>query len=179
MKHELEATGRQAVVRGPPFPTAGALRPIPRMRIEINRGRQAVKLILEPQVAVHKSPMRLDSIQDSLDLHPVRCLREVMVGLSTAIVSESTQGCVIDRGATDACGSCRIGGRRERAHRSLQNHRTVLHKLPHASSTFPFQKNPRPEPLRLSGQLTTDSAEEAHLATVVRRARGSGTNSAN
>src|SRR2546428_2305993 len=26
---------------------------------------------------------------------------------------------------------------------------------------FPFQKNPRPEPLRISGQLPTDSAEEA------------------
>src|SRR3989442_15714275 len=28
---------------------------------------------------------------------------------------------------------------------------------------FPFQKNPRPEPLRISGQLPTDSAEEAQI----------------
>jgi hypothetical protein len=36
-----------------------------------------------------------------------------------------------------------------------------LHKLPHASLSFPFQKNPTPEPLRISGELPTDSAEDA------------------
>ena len=35
-----------------------------------------------------------------------------------------------------------------------ENHRTVLHKLPHASSTFPFQKNPRPEPPDSVGSAT-------------------------
>src|SRR6266487_6634290 len=49
-----------------------------------------------------------------------------------------------------ACGSCRICGRKERAHRSLQNHRTVLHKLPHALSPFPFTRTQRPELLLVS-----------------------------
>src|SRR2546427_12564287 len=34
---------------------------------------------------------------------------------------------------------------------------------------FPFQKNPRPEPLRISGQLPTDSAEEARKGRDARR----------
>ena len=63
---------RQAVVLGSPFPTTGALRPIRRVKIEINRERQPVELLLEPHVAVHKFPMSLDSIHDSLYLYPVR-----------------------------------------------------------------------------------------------------------
>jgi hypothetical protein len=61
----------------------------------VNAQHQAVELLLEPHVPVHKSTMLLDhkstmlldSIQDTLDLHPVVPLRE-LVGVSTAIVSE-------------------------------------------------------------------------------------------
>jgi hypothetical protein len=41
-----------------------------------------------------------------------------------------------------ACGSCRSRGRPERAHRSLENHRTVFHKLPQAVS-FTNEKQTR------------------------------------
>ena len=58
-------------------------------------------------------------------------------------------GFVIDSGRHGhARGSCRTYGRKERAHRSLQNHRTVLHKLPHASSSCPIR---RPKHQNLSG----------------------------
>ena len=59
--------------------------------------------------------------------------------LATAILSESVRD-ASPFAAAVACGSCRICGRTERAHRSLQNHRTVLHKLPHASSSYLFQE---------------------------------------
>jgi hypothetical protein len=71
-KHELEARGAPGRRTGSQFPTTGALRPIPRVKIEINRERQAVELLLKPHVAVQKFPMSLDSIQDSLYLYPVR-----------------------------------------------------------------------------------------------------------
>jgi hypothetical protein len=57
------------------------------MRIEIDDEGQTVELILEPHVAVDKSPMLLNPIQDSLDLHPVVRLRE-LVCVGTAILSE-------------------------------------------------------------------------------------------
>jgi hypothetical protein len=50
--------------------TSRAPRPIPRNWIEVDREREAITLILEPHVAVHKSPVLLNPIQDSLDLHP-------------------------------------------------------------------------------------------------------------
>ena len=69
--------------------------------------------------------------------------------MRTAILSESGAGFVIDSGRHGhARGSCRTYGRKERAHRSLQNHRTVLHKLPHASSSCPIR---RPKHQNLSG----------------------------
>jgi hypothetical protein len=42
-----------------------AARPIPRMRIDVDREREAVPLILEPHVAVHKSPVLLNPIQEN------------------------------------------------------------------------------------------------------------------
>jgi hypothetical protein len=82
MEARTEASGPGGRT-GAPAPHNRRTAPIPRMRIEINRERQAVELILEPRVAVRKSAMRLDSIQDSLDSHLFRCLREVMVGSCT------------------------------------------------------------------------------------------------
>src|ERR1700730_11904359 len=77
------------------------------MRVEIHRERQAVGLILEPHVAVHKSSMFLDPIQDSLELHPVDRLREV-VCVGTAILSKWTldaSSIVAPRARVDADGS--------------------------------------------------------------------------
>jgi hypothetical protein len=50
----------------------------------------------------------------------------------------------------------------KRTHISVQNHRTVLHKLPHRLILVPFfQKNEKTKTLRIIDQRPTDSAEEA------------------
>jgi len=71
----LRAQWGEPVVMDATLAASRAPRPIPRMRIEVNREREAVTLILEPHVAVHKSPVLLKSIQASLDLHPAVRLR--------------------------------------------------------------------------------------------------------
>jgi hypothetical protein len=89
---------------GPRCPQPAHLRPIPRMGVEIHRERQAVELILEPHVALHKSSMLLDRIQDRLELHPVVRLREV-VCVGTAILSKSTRNAASIVAPRAACGS--------------------------------------------------------------------------
>jgi hypothetical protein len=69
-----------------------------------------------------------------------------------------------------AYGSCRSRGRTERAHRSLHNHRTVLHKLPHAFLLYSPLRRTKDQNPRIIDQRPTDSAEEA-----IRERRPAGT----
>ena len=89
-RHKFEAPRSEPVVMDAPLAASRAARPIPRMRIDVDCEREAVALILEPHVAVHKSPVLLNPIQDSLDLHPAVRLQD-MVCVGTAILSESTR----------------------------------------------------------------------------------------
>jgi len=103
-RHELEATGRQAIVLWPSLPTAGALRPISRMRVQINGECHVAELLLEPHVAVHKSPVLLNPIRDSLDLHPPVRFREV--GVWRNPFSQSRRAGYITVASRTRVGSC-------------------------------------------------------------------------
>src|SRR5439155_3388209 len=139
-RHELEAAWRQPVVLRPPLPTPRTLRPIPCMRVQIDRERRAVDLILESHVAVDKSSVLLNPIQDSLDLHPVVRLRAGGEVWSPAILSESTRD-ASSRAApprVEADGSVDAENAPTDPCKTTERFCTSSH-TPHRR--FPFQKN--------------------------------------
>ncbi len=75
-RHELEPARGQSIVHAAAVPTTRALRPVAAMRRDLDRQRQAADLLLELDRAVDKSSLFLNSIQDSLDLHPAVRLRD-------------------------------------------------------------------------------------------------------
>ena len=60
-----------------------------------------------------------------------------------------------------ACGSCQTCGRRERAHRSLQNRRRFRTAPTRLIVLFLPDERTKPEPSGIIGHRPTDSAEEA------------------
>jgi hypothetical protein len=89
-RDELEAARREPVVCRARLSAPGASRSIAAVRRDVDRQREASDLLLELHRAVDKSPMLLNPVQDSLDLHPAVRLREWLAS-STAILAESTR----------------------------------------------------------------------------------------
>jgi hypothetical protein len=75
-RDELEAARRQPVVHRARLSAPRAPRPIPPMRRDGHRQREAGDLLLKLHRTVDKSSLLLNPVQDSLDLHPVVRLRE-------------------------------------------------------------------------------------------------------
>src|SRR5690606_23826065 len=89
-RDELEPTRRQPVVHRARGSTPRAPWPIAAMRHDLDRQGEARDLLLELDRAVDKSPMLLNPVQDSLDLHPAGGLR-AWLALDTTILFDSTR----------------------------------------------------------------------------------------
>ena len=109
-QHEFESPRRQPVVLRATPAALGALRSIPRMRVDSTLEDQPAGPLVEWQRAVDKSSVLLNSIQDSLDLHPAVRLREGGEFGHRHCLSVGA-GCGVDRGARPRLWTLiRIGG---------------------------------------------------------------------
>ena len=123
---------------------------------DVDRQRQAAALLLELDRAVHKSPLLLNAIQDSLDLHPA-VRSEVLVRVGTTILSESTRDASSIAAPASAWKLPDLRTPRTRP-QVFAKPQTVSHSshTPHQVSLS--DETQRPEPLSLLGQRPTDSA---------------------
>src|SRR5712691_4809634 len=161
-RHELKLARREAIVLRALTPAHRTARTIPRMGVDVDLEHQSARPTLQLHGAVDKSPLLLDPIQDSLDLHPAVRLRDV-VSFVTAILSESRRGMLAPVASPGVWKLTQPWTHRTRP--------PLLAKRADAFRTAPttrhlvslLRKTKDKNSFRPQAQSPTDSAEEAYL----------------